>query len=307
MTAESLQGVVVFVRVAESRSFTEAAKHLGISPSGVSKAISRLEDRLGTRLVHRTTRSINLTHEGSAYYESCRSILDELQAAENAVSEGRALLTGKLRIQMPLGLGQQVMVPLIVEFAELHPELTFDLELSDRESDLASEGLDFAIRINELRSVSCVARHLCNLRFATVASPKYLEKYGEPRTPEELDRHRCLVFYLPHLRRYREWLFSSAGNVFSHTPAGVISLNDAQAVLDAVIAGAGIANVVTYVAHNAVRSGQLRVILPRYTAVGPPVTLVYLAHRHLAARVQAFVDFVRTKITAPPKWDELFP
>lgn len=306
MAAESLQGVVVFVRVAESRSFTEAAKHLGISPSGVSKAISRLEDRLGTRLVHRTTRSINLTHDGSAFYESCRTILDELEAAENAVSERRALLRGKLRIQMPLGLGQRIMVPLIGQFAELHPELTFDVELSDRESDLANESLDLAIRISELRDASFVARHLCNLRFVTVASPRYLEKYGEPRTPDELDRHRCLVFYLPHLRRYREWRFSSGGNVFSHTPAGVISLNDAQAVLDAVIAGAGIANVATYVAHDAVRSGQLRVILRDYSAPGPPVSVVYLERRHLAPRVQAFVDFLKTKITAPPKWDELF-
>ncbi len=306
MILDSLQSVVMFVRVAEKRSFTEAASLLGLSPSGVSKAIARMEDRLGVRLLHRTTRNVNLTHDGTTLYESCRAILDALEDAENAVSNRRSTLRGKLRIQMPIGLGQRIIVPCITRFAAANPELTIDAELSDRSSDLANEGLDLAIRIGELRDTRYIARHLCNLRFITVASPRYLKQHGEPRTPEELDSHRCLVFYMPHLHRYRDWRFSHKGKTFSRTPAGVININDAQAVLDTVIAGAGVANIATYVAHDAVKKGLLRVILKDYTSSGPPVSIVYLERKHMAPRVHAFIDYLKERIPRIPHWDKPF-
>jgi LysR family transcriptional regulator for bpeEF and oprC len=303
---ESIRGIVAFVRVAESRSFTEAARRLGISPSGASKAISRLESRLGIRLLHRTTRSVNLTQEGTVFYDSCRSILNELAEAEISISRGHTLLRGRLRIQMPIGFGQRVIVPLLTEFAEAHPELVFDAELSDRQSDLANEAIDIAIRMGELPAGNFVARHLCNVRFVTVASPAYLAKHGEPRTPDDLAAHRCLVFHFPQVHRYRDWTFSRDGKVFSQTPKGVVYLNDAQAVLNAVVAGAGIANLATYVAHDAVRTGVLRVVLRAYVCLGPPVSAVYLERRHLPARVQAFVEYLKQRIGPMPKWDEPF-
>jgi DNA-binding transcriptional LysR family regulator len=195
---------------------------------------------------------------------------------------------------------------LITEFAEMHPQLVFDAELSDRQSDLANEAIDVAIRMGELPAGNFVARHLCNGRFVTVASPSYIEKHGEPCTPDELLAHRCLVFHFPQVHRYRDWTFSREGTSFSQTPKGVIYLNDAQAVLNAVIAGAGIANVATYVAHDAVRAGLLRIVLKDYVSLGPPVSAVYLERRHLPARVHAFVDFLRQRISPTPKWDEPF-
>lgn len=306
MILDSLQGIFMFVRVAEKKSFTEAASLLGLSPSGVSKAIARMEDRLGVRLLHRTTRNVSLTHDGTIFYESCRAILEALEDAENAVSNRRPTLQGKLRIQMPIGLGQRIIIPYVTQFAEANPELTIDAELSDRASDLANEGLDLAIRIGELRDTSHIARHLCNLRFITVVSPRYLELHGEPKTPEALDSHRCLVFYMPHLHRYREWRFSHKGKTFSKTPAGIININDAQSVLDSVIAGAGIANIATYVAHDAVKKGLLRVILKDYTSEGPPVSIVYLERKHMAPRVHAFIDYLKERIPLIPHWDKPF-
>jgi LysR family transcriptional regulator for bpeEF and oprC len=304
--AESLRGIVVFVRAAECRNFTEAAKRLNISPSGVSKAIHRLEERLGTRLLHRTTRSLNLTHDGEAFYESCRSILAGLAEAESAVTGGRASLRGRLRIQMPIGFGQRVIVPLMTEFAAMHPQLTFDAELSDRHSDLAQEAIDVAIRMGESSGGNVIARRLCDVRFVTVAAPAYLERHGEPATPDDLASQRCLVFHLPQIHRYREWTFSRGGKTVYLTPKGTLYLNDAQAVLTAVVAGAGIANLATYVAHDAVRAGLVRIVLKDYVSPGPAVAAVYLERRHLPARVQTFVDYLRQRITPTPKWDEPF-
>src|SRR5689334_6115030 len=149
MATDSLQGISVFVNVAETRSFTSAARRLGMSTSGASKAIGRLEERLGVRLVQRTTRSVGLTEDGAAFYERCRHILGELDEAETALTRARAQPRGRLRVHMPVAFGEQIVAPLMARFAELHPELVLDVELSDRTPDLADEGLDAAVRIGE--------------------------------------------------------------------------------------------------------------------------------------------------------------
>lgn len=303
MRPDTMQGISLFVRVAEARSFTAAARKLGITPSGASKAVTRLEDRLGVRLVNRTTRSVSLTDDGTAFYERCRQILGELEDAEAAVTRRRTKPRGRLRVQMPVGFGQRILVPLLARFVELYPELVIDAELSDRDPDLADEGLDAAVRIGDLGDARLVARRLCDLRFVTVASPQYLERRGEPRTPDDLERHRCLVYYLPHTHRYREWHFSADGVPYSRTFAGSLNLNNSQALLDAAIAGAGVANVSTFIAYDAIRAGMLKVILRDYIGVGPAVWVVYLQRRHLSPRVQAFVDFLATRIPSLPAWD----
>jgi LysR family transcriptional regulator, regulator for bpeEF and oprC len=303
MATDSLQGITVFVRVAEARSFTVAARKLGISTSGASKAVARLEDKLGVRLVHRTTRSVGLTDDGTAYYERCRQILGELEEAESAVTRARAQPRGRLRVLLPVAFGQRILAPLMAQFAELNPELVIDIELSDRVPDLADEGLDAAVRIGELGDSRLIARRLCDLRFITVASPEYLERRGEPKTPDELDNHRCLSIYIPHTHRYRAWEFSAKGSRFNKIPAGALNINNAHALLHAAIAGAGIANIPTFTAFDSVRAGLLQPILREYECAGPPVWIVYLERRHLSPRVQAFVDFLTTHIPPLPAWD----
>ncbi|MBI4193612.1 MAG: LysR family transcriptional regulator [Betaproteobacteria bacterium] len=291
------------MRVAEARSFTEAARKLGISPSGASKALTRLEDKLGVQLVHRTTRSVSLTDDGTAFYERCRQILGELEDAETAVTRRRAKPRGRLRVQMPVGFGQRVLAPLLAQFSQLNPELVIDAELSDRVPDLADEGLDAAIRIGDLGDARLIARRLCNLRFVTVASPRYLERYGEPRTPDELERHRCLMIYIPHTHRYRAWNLVSSSARSPRVPSGGLNINNAHALVDAAIAGIGIAHVPTFAAFDAIQAGSLQPILRGYASEGPPVWVVYLERRHLSPRIQAFVDFLTSGISQTPAWD----
>lgn len=305
MHSDSIQGISVFVRVAEARSFSGAARKLGITPSGASKAITRLEDRLGVRLVHRTTRSVSLTDDGAAFYDRCRQILVELEDAETALTRRRANPRGRLRVQMPVGFGHRILVPLLAQFIDLYPELVVDAELTDRDPDLADEGLDAAVRIGELGDARLIAKRLCDLRFVTVASPQYLERHGEPRTPDELERHRCLVYYFPHTHRYRDWNFSANGVPYSRSFSGSLNLNNSQALLDAAIAGAGVANVATFIAFDALRAGALKAILRDYVCVGPAVWVVYLQRRHLSPRVQTFVDFLTSRIPPLPVWDAI--
>lgn len=305
MAANPIQGISIFVRVADARSFTEAARRLGISPSAASKAITRLEDRLGVRLVYRTTRSVSLTDDGTAFYERCRHILGELEDAEAALTRRRAKPRGRLRIQMPVGFGQRILAPLMAQFMELNPELVVDAELSDRIADLADEGLDVVVRIGDLGDSRSIARRLCDLRFVTVASPGYIERFGEPKTPDDLERHRCLAYYLPQFNRYRDWNFTSNGSRFSKSLTGSFNINNAHALLDTAIAGVGIANLSTFIVHDAVRAGLLRVVLRDYVSVGPTVWVVYLERRHLSPRVQAFVDFLINRIPPTPAWDEV--
>jgi len=305
MRTESLQGIGVFVRVAETRSFTAAARKLGMSTSGASKAIARLEERLGVRLVQRTTRSVGLTEDGTAFYERCRQILSELEEAETAVTRSRARPHGRLRLHMPVAFGELIIAPLMQQFADVHPELVLDIELSDRTPDLAEEGLDAAIRIGNLGDSRLVARRLCDLRFVTVASPAYLKRHGTPKTPDELDQHRCLMFYVPHTHRYRGWNFASNGVAFTKTPPATININNSYALVQAAIAGAGIANTSVYVAFDAVSRGLLKRLLREHEVPGPTVSLVYLERRHLSARVQALTDFLTRHIPALPVWDTL--
>lgn len=302
---ENLNAIRVFTRVAETRSFTEAGKRLGISASGISKAISRLEEELGVKLLNRTTRTVSLTADGASLFERCRQILTEIEDAETAVTRTRSAVRGKLRVQMPLAFGRLVIVPALAEFIKRYPELVVDVELSDRQVDLAEEGLDTVVHIGELRDSRMIARKLCDIRFVTCASPEYLSRHGEPETPDELAKHRCLGYILPRIGRYRDWHFSQNGTQISKTISGHLNLNSAEALLDAAIAGAGIAATGTFVAANAIAAGKLKVILRDYIAVGPQVSVVYLPSRHLSPRVQAFVDFLTHIVPLSPAWDRV--
>lgn len=306
MAKDLFQGINVFVRVAETRSFTAAAQKLGISTSGASKAITRLEERLKVSLVRRTTRSVGLTEDGNAFYERCRHILGEIEDAETAVTRTRARPHGRMRVHMPVAFGERVFAPLMAKFAEANPEIVLDIELSDRTPDLAEEELDAAIRIGDLGDSRLIAHRLCDLRFVTLASPAYLKRHGLPKTPDDLDRHRCLMFYIPHTHRYRGWRFMANGASRALTPAATLNFNNAYALVRAAAAGAGIANVSAYIAREAIANGLLRIILADYECPGPTVWLVYLERRHLSARVQALSKFLTEHIPAGRAQGALF-
>jgi len=305
MASDVFHAISIFVKVAEAKSFTEAARRLGMSPSGASKVLTRLEERLGVRLINRTTRSVSLTDDGQAFYERCHQILSELEDAEAALTRRRSTPRGRLRIQVPVGFGRKVLVPLLAQFADLNSELVVDAEFSDRVADLADEGLDAVIRIGELGDARLIAKKLCDVQFVTVAAPAYIATHGEPRSPDELARHRCLAYFIPQTNRYRDWHFATDGRRFPKSISGNLNINNAEALMDAAIAGAGIATVATFVAADAIRSGALRIVMRDYVSRGPSIWVVYLERRHLSLRVRAFVDFLTTNIPFSPPWDDV--
>lgn len=299
----TLQAISVFVRVAEAKSFVAAAKRLGLSPSAASKSVTRLEQRLAVRLLNRTTRSVSLTEDGNTFFERCRHILGQLEDAETAVTQEQSQPRGRLRVLMPPGFGRAVLVPVLAKLAERYEELVVDVEFSGRVVDLAEEGVDVVICIGELRDTRLVARKLCDVRYVVVAAPSYLARYGEPRTPEDLARHRCLGYHIPHTHRYRDWNFSLGKQRLSKHISGRLNMNDGAALLEAAVDGAGIATVASFLVADALRSGKLRVILRDYVSVGPPVWIAYLERRHLSGRIRAFVDFVSAHVPRSTSWD----
>jgi LysR family transcriptional regulator for bpeEF and oprC len=303
MSTELLRGMTIFVRVAETKSFTHASARLGLSPSAVSKAIGRLEGRLGVRLLYRNTRRVSLTDDGVALLERSRQILGELEDLESTLTGRRAKPRGRLRLQMPAAFGRRVVMPLLTEFVEQNDELSMDVELSDRVPDLADEGLDAAIRSGTLKDSSLVARKLCDIKYVSVASPSYIKRCGEPRTPSELEGHRCLGFYTPHTHRYREWHFASGDGLFSKPVHGHLNVNSAEALMDAAIAGAGIARLATFIAAEPIRLGLLRPVLRTCITAGPTLWLVYPQRQFLPVRVQALMDFLTARIPRAPVWD----
>jgi LysR family transcriptional regulator for bpeEF and oprC len=304
---ENLNALRVFVRVAETRSFTVAAKRLGLTSSAVSKAITRLEQELGVRLLQRTTRSVGLTNDGASFFEHCQQILGQIEDAENLLVQATSSPHGRLRIHLPVGFGRRVIMPMMTTFLGRHPDIVLDAELSDRVVDLAYEGIDIAVQIGEPADARLIARKLCHLRFMACASPEYLALHGEPRTPDDLDRHHCLAYVQMHTGRYREWPFSKDGMPRPKSISGRLNVNNAESLLEAASAGLGIAMISNFIAADAIREGKLKPILTDYIGDGPPVSVVYLPSRNLSPKVRAFSNFLMEKISGNPDWDKITP
>jgi LysR family transcriptional regulator for bpeEF and oprC len=300
---DNLASIAAFVRIAETGSFKAAATQLGMSGPAVSKALARLERHLGAKLFHRTTRRVALSDDGQVFLERCRRILEDVQEAEDLMTSRRLSPRGHLRVQMPLGFGRHVILPELSRFLAGHPDLTVDVDLSDRVVDFADEGLDVAVRIGEIPDSRVIARKIYNIRFVACASPAYLARHGVPRKPEDLARHECLPYWLPQLGRHREWPFVRRGARISVPVVGRLNINNSEALVDAAVAGAGIASVATFLAVDAVKAGKLQVVLRDYVTEGPPVSVVYLPTRHLSVRVRAFLDFLATVVPDKPAWD----
>lgn len=300
---KDLNNIAIYARVAETRSFSAAGEQLDLSASAVSKAVSRLEEELGIRLLHRTTRSVTPTIEGAEFLERCRSILADINEAESSVSGVMGKPQGKLRIVLPVALGHRIIVPALWKLAHEHPQLMFDCELTDRVPDLLYEGLDCAVLIGPVADQRLVARKLCHLRFFPCASPAYLAEHGTPETPDDLDAHRCLAFVLPQSGKYREWQFQRDGIVFTKSVAGPVNVNHGLSMLEAAIAGEGIAMLSSFMLDEALQTGKLKLLLREYATQGPPVWLVYPERRNLATKVRLFADFVASLFPAVPPWD----
>lgn len=279
----------VFVRVVERKSFSRAAGVMGLTTSGVSRAVSRLESRLGVRLLERTTRSLGLTSDGAAYYERCTRILGELEAADGAIAQSRGVVRGRLRIDGPTVLVRHVIAPALPEFLHDHPELQVDLTVRDHVIDPIAEGIDVVLRMAELRESELVQKKLGTMEFVLVASPTYLARHGRPTTPAELRKHQTLGFLAGSTSI--PWRFRTAGGDFSFSPSGRLHSNSVDALLHAAVQGHGLAYTLVVRAKEEIARGELEVVTvtPEPHVLG--IHALYTREKSAQPKVRAFLDF----------------
>jgi DNA-binding transcriptional LysR family regulator len=290
-----------FVRVVETQGFSAAAPGLGLTPSAVSKLITRLESRLGVRLLQRTTRAIHLTADGEAFYEQARRIVGEITALEAELTDRRGTPQGLLRVTTSLAFSTHQLAPVIGEFLERYPDVRLELIPTDRVVDLVEEGVDLAIRVGRLADSSFMARKIGDDVRPVCAAPAYLARHGTPQHPDELKRHTCI------LNRDRteqsRWPFRIDGQIREIEVGGRIAIGDGEGQLRLALQGLGIVRLTRLTVASAIRSGELVSLLKEFSAEEPvPIHVVYPHRRHLAPKVTAFVDFIRAKFTPPP-WE----
>ncbi|KAF0230580.1 MAG: hypothetical protein FD175_1532 [Beijerinckiaceae bacterium] len=289
----------IFARVAATGSMSQAARDLGLSPPVISKRIKRLEERLGTRLLQRTTRQIALTEAGSGFYERVLAILASVEEAENWVAQRAQLARGPLRVSAPTTFGRLHVAPHLVRFLERYPDIALDLSLSDSFVDVVADGLDVAIRIADLADTSLVARKLAPNHRVLCAAPAYLAQHGMPQTLADLARHRLLVHNADH------WRLEGPDGPVVMPVASVIATNSSEVIREAVIAGLGIALRSTWDVGPELRSGKLGIVLPRYRASHRvAIYAVYPSRRHLPQRTRVFIDFLLELYGPVPSWDQ---
>jgi len=300
---DSLQGMVVFAKVVEAMSFSAAAKTLGLSKSAVSKQVSHLEDRLGARLLNRTTRRLVLTEVGRVYYEHAARVLVEAEAAERAVSNLSEVPRGVLKVNVPMSFGFQHIAPALPEFLATAPELRIDLALSDRYVDLMEEGFDMAVRIarDPLADSSLVARRLAPNRMVVYGSTEYLAKHGEPRHPDDLTQHCCLGY--TYAASPDEWPFVIDGKPHVVKVKGPIRANNGDALHAAALNHAGLVVSPTFICGGDLQKGLVRPVLCDFTLWQSSIFAVYPSGRHLTPKVRAFIDFLAGRFGPEPYWD----
>lgn len=299
---DTIEGMRTFASVVSAGSFTGAADRLDMSSALVSKYIGQLEERLSVRLLNRTTRSLSLTDVGRVYHERCVQLLEEFDELEDAVQDTQTEPKGKLVVSAPTTFGESYLTPAAAEFLKEHPGIRLDLHLSDRFVGLADEGFDLAIRIGELPDSALIARRLAPARVVACATPGYLKRKGTPRHPAELVRHDCIMDTNYHTGP--QWPFAIDGKRITIKVNGRFLVNSARATRVMALTGAGIGLCPLFAVGDAVKTGQLRIVLDEFEAFDLGIYAVYLQSRHLAANVRVFVDFLIKHFSTTREWEQ---
>jgi DNA-binding transcriptional LysR family regulator len=290
--ARILTGIGVLTAVTEAGNFARAAEHLGMTPSGVSRAIARLEDRVGVRLFDRTSRAVTLTEEGRRFHAQLRPLLDAVDEIATDVSGASVKVTGRLRVNIDPWFARLVLAPRLERFVTRFPEVTLDLTVSNHREEMMT-GTDVAVRFGPPKDSSLVARKLLETRVVTVASPAYLAKRGTPRKPEDVARHECILFRDPHTGRPFPWGFQRRTESVDVEVSGHVTFDDPSSAINACLAGLGIFQSLEMGLAAWLARGELERVLPEWNDERYPL-YVYHASRHRpAARVRAFLDFVQ--------------
>ncbi|WP_372815782.1 LysR family transcriptional regulator [Psychrobacter sp.] len=296
-----LEDMAMFVRVVEAGSITKAAEQLNIAKSAVSRRLKELETRLGSQLISRTTRQSNLTQAGEQYYQKVHHILSEVDALNEETSGTPTRIEGTLKMTAPLSFGLMHLNDVIDEYANQHPELKFELDFSDRHTDLIEEGFELAIRIRELQDSSYQAKRLALIRYALCASPEYLERMGTPKTFDDLSEHEFLQYGMSKSSAIE--LIDKQGKKHQVAVNGKIKANNGDFLREMAVKGHGIAFLPTFITYQALISGELVPILQQYQLPTLNAYAVYPKNRFLSQRCRYLIDFIAERFGDNPYWD----
>ncbi len=296
-----LEDMAMFVRIVEAGSITKAAEQLNIAKSAVSRRLKELETRLGSQLISRTTRQSNLTQAGEQYYQKVHHILSEVDALNEETSGTPTRIEGTLKMTAPLSFGLMHLNDVIDEYANQHPELKFELDFSDRHTDLIEEGFELAIRIRELQDSSYQAKRLALIRYALCASPEYLERMGTPKTFDDLTEHEFLQYGMSKSSTIE--LIDEQGKKHQVAVNGKIKANNGDFLREMAVKGHGIAFLPTFITYQALISGELVPILQQYQLPTLNAYAVYPKNRFLSQRCRYLIDFIAERFGDNPYWD----
>ncbi len=297
MNVEQLK---LFVRIAATHNISQAGAELGLSAAVASTYINKLEQSLGVRLVHRTTRKVALTEDGLAFYQYAEDVLSSVEAARASVGAGSSSPSGTLRIAAPASFGRMHLLPALTEFLQTYPQLKIDLKLSDTIVDLVEGGFDIAVRNSELKDSSLIARKLATDKRIVCASPRYLAQFGEPKRPQDLQSHNCIT-----LMGLDNWTFYNGANPITIKVKGNLRTDNGEAIRDACINGMGLTVNSSWSAYQHLLRGDLVEVLADFPLVSQTaIWAVYPSSRQLAAKVRAFIDYFSGYFGTPPYWDK---
>ncbi|WP_372742519.1 LysR family transcriptional regulator [Neptunomonas sp.] len=295
----NIEHLKLFIRVAATHNISQAGSELGLSPAVASAHINKLEEGLGVRLIHRTTRKVSLTEEGKGFLPHAEEVLSSVEAARASVGVGKGLPSGTLRVSASASFGRMHLVPALNGFLSSYPDLNVDLRLSDSIIDMVEGGFDIAIRIAELKDSTLIARKLASDNRIVCASPGYLAKYGEPESPDDLINHRCIT-----LMGLEHWRFDTPGGQLTIKAKGSFRTDNGEAVRDACAGGLGIGIGSTWNIYQQLQTGELVQVLQDYPLMSDTaVWAVYPSSRLLAPKVRAFIDYYTQCFTSPVYWD----
>ena len=292
---DRLTGLMAFVRTADLGSFVAAGRVLGLSPSAVGKAVTRLESQLGVRLFQRSTRSLRLTEEGRAFHERCRHILDDLDDAQETLLRTKETPRGRIKVSAPI-VAYHLLLPVLAEFLSLYPDIELDLDFSDRIVDLIDEGVDVAIRSGQLPDSRIMVRALRPFQLLLCASPAYLERQGTPKCPRDLSTHAGIGFRFPNSGKVQDWPLKLPAGEPEVRIRHILTCNNMEALRGAVLRGLGIGCMPDFLAASSLRTGDLVPLLVDHLDAPGQFNLIWPSSRHLSPKVRVFVDFISKRL-----------
>lgn len=290
---DPFSGISIFLHAAEAGSFTVAARLLGLTPSAVSKAVTRLEAEMGVRLFHRSPRAVSLTSQGQALFDRCRPLMVEMTEARAEAGGAGETVRGRLRAAMPVSFAQYLLAPALPQFLAAHPGVSLELVMTDRAVDLAAERFDLAVRLGAVPESRLVEHRLPEHLFVTVASPEYLHRHGVPHQPEDLAGHRCLGYLMAATGQPRLWSFVGESRDCSHLPQGALVADSAAVLLELALAGEGLMQAPAYVVGREISAGRLVRVLTGWRCPGAPLSVIHPASRWHPLALRRFIGFVK--------------